>query len=146
MTVEPERDPSQVEIGSFYPHPPEMVWRVLTDPALVEQWLQVLPTGFQGARVGTHFIASVPKGEIACEVLAATPGESMTWSWVDLRAPRPARWIASWLVRPQGRGTRLLFTMSGFDIENDRQRMARNAMERGWRQVLSNYGDILTRL
>lgn len=59
----------------------------------------------------------------------------MTFSWVDLRAERPARWMLDWTIRAQGRGTRLLLTQTGFDIENKRQKMARNALERGWRRT-----------
>ncbi|MQY22009.1 SRPBCC family protein [Nocardia macrotermitis] len=138
MTIEPELDPARVEIGRFYPQSPEIVWRALTEPALLERWLMP-STGFDPA-VGTHFLLSMPDSstaEIACEVLATTPGEAMTWSWMDLRAPQPARWIVDWEVHAQGHGTRLLLTQTGFDIADKRQKMARNAIERGWRQVLA---------
>ncbi|NNH71411.1 SRPBCC domain-containing protein [Nocardia uniformis] len=147
MGIENELDPSQVELGRFYPQPPEAVWRALTDSAVVEQWL--LPSiGFDGAQVGTHFLFTVPSNppaEVACEVLAATEGEAMTWSWMDMRGPQPARWIVTWELQPQGHGTRVLLTASGFDIEDKRQRMQRNNLERGWRQVLSKLGDVLER-
>ncbi|WP_072687882.1 SRPBCC family protein [Rhodococcus marinonascens] len=148
MTIEPELDPSRVEVGTFYPHPREVVWQALTDPTLVERWLMA-STGFEGARVGTHFLLSVPSSppsEIACEVLEVTPGVAMTWSWVDMRAPQPARWIVTWTVQPQGRGTRLLLTHSGFDIDNKREKMARNALERGWKVCLSKLSEVLDRL
>lgn len=149
MTTELEPDPSLIEVGRFYPYPPEIVWRALTEPALLEQWLMA-STGFTGAAVGTHFLLSVPSSasaEIACEVLAATPHGAMTWSWTDLRAQQATRWIVAWRVHAQGRGTRLLLTHSGFDVDDKRQKMARNAMERGWRQVLSTkLVDVLDRL
>ncbi|WP_139277629.1 SRPBCC family protein [Rhodococcus marinonascens] len=68
----------------------------------------------------------------------------MTWSWFDLRASRPARWKVTWSIEPQGRGTRVLLTQCGFDVESPRAKMARNAMERGWRTALAKLGDILT--
>lgn len=145
MGIENELDPSRVELGRFYPQPPEVVWRALTDSTVVEQWL--LPSiGFEGAEVGTHFLFTVPTNpppEIACEVLAATPGEAMAWSWMDMRGPQPVRWEVTWALQPQGRGTRLLLTTSGFDMEDKRQRMQRNNVERGWRQVLTKLGDVL---
>ncbi|WP_405180864.1 SRPBCC domain-containing protein [Nocardia sp. NBC_01377] len=138
MTTELRPDPSRIELGRFYPRPPEIVWRALTEPALLERWLMA-STGFT-AEVGTHFLLSVSSdasAEIACVVLVASPHEAMTWSWMDLRFALPPRWIVAWEVHAQGRGTRLVLTHSGFDIDNKRHKMARNAMERGWRQVLS---------
>jgi len=147
VTSDPERDPTSVEIGRFYPYAPERVWQALTDPSLVEQWLMP-STGFVAAEVGTHFVFTVPtqpSGEIACEVLAVLAGEHLTLSWVDLRATRPARWLVDWTVHPQGRGTRLLLRHSGFDIDDRRQKMARNGMERMWQRVLTQLGAILDR-
>lgn len=148
MGMENELDPSEVELGIFYPQPPEVVWQALTDPSVVEQWL--LPSiGFEGPQVGTHFLFKVPSNppaEVACEVLTAKPGEGMSWSWMDLREPNPARWIVTWSLQPQGHGTRLLLTTTGFDIEDKRQRMQRNNLERGWRQVLTKLGTILEQL
>ncbi|MFF0543533.1 SRPBCC family protein [Nocardia thailandica] len=144
MTSEPQRDPAAVEIGSFFPHPPQAVWAALTEPRLVERWLMP-STGFEPV-VGTHFIFAIPvgtPGEIACEVLTARPGEQLTFTWVDLRARYPKRWVADWAVRPQGRGTRMLVTQTGFYVEDKRQKMARNAMERVWRGALSRLGGVL---
>lgn len=49
-----EPDPSRVEIGRFYPHATDVVWRAITDPTLLERWLMP-STGFVGAVEGTHF-------------------------------------------------------------------------------------------
>ena len=145
--TDPGLDPTSVEIGRFYPHPPEQVWQALTDPNWVEQWLMP-STGMRAAAVGTHFVFTVPSrppGEIACEVLALREIDQLTLSWVDLRAARPARWLVDWTVHPQGRGTRLLLRHSGFDIDDRRQKMARNGMERMWRRVLTQLGELLDR-
>ncbi|WP_280426969.1 SRPBCC family protein [Nocardia brasiliensis] len=147
MTSDAELDPAAVEIGSFFPVPPQQVWRALTEPDLIERWL-LRSTGF-AATVGTHFIFEIPArtpGEVACEVLVAEPGAQLTVSWVDLRAKYPARWVVDWTIRPQGRGTRLVLTQTGFDIENRRQKMARNALERGWRTTLTRLGAVLDEL
>ena len=134
-----ESDPSRVEVSRFFSHPPDVVWRALTEPDLVERWL-MQSTGFVGATVGTHVLLSVPSSdsaEIACEVVSAVPMESMTWSWTDLRAERPSRWFVTWDVHAHGRGTRLFISHTGFDIDDKRQMMARNAFARGWDQVLT---------
>ena len=143
-----EPDLSRVELGSFYAQQPEAVWNAITDPAALERWLMP-STGYMGAIVGSHFLLSVPSSssaEIACEVLAATPDRAMTWSWMDLRSARPVRWFLSWEVHSHGRGTRLLLTHSGFDVDDKQQVMARNAFARGWNQVLSTkLPDVLAR-
>lgn len=141
MCTEPdlEPDPSKVEVGRFYPHSTDDVWRAVTDSTLLKRWLMP-STGFVGAVVGTHFLLSVPgseSAEIACEIVAVTPNEAMTWSWMDLRASPPARWSVTWQVHAHGRGTRLTVTHTGFDVDDKRQMMARNAFARGWDQVMS---------
>lgn len=145
MIADPQLNPAAVELGSFLPQPPDTVWRALTDPDLLERWL-LRPTGF-AASVGTRFRFVLPHpsvDEMDCEVLTARPHEQLTYSWTYLRAEYPVRWIVDWALRPQGRGTRLLLTQTGFDVEDRRQKMARNAMERRWkRTVLPRLGEVL---
>lgn len=142
-----ELDPSAVELGGFFVQPPDAVWRGLTEPDLVQQWL-MRSIGFV-ASVGTKFtfvIPAEPPGEVACEVLTAEPGEQLTYSWADLRAEQPPRWVLDWQIQSQGRGTRLLLTQTGFDITDRRQKMVRNAMERSWRNLLPKFREVLDRV
>lgn len=145
MIADAELNPAAIELGSFFPQPPETVWRALTEPDLLARWL-LRPTGF-AASAGTHFRFTIPAAvidEIACEVLAARPYEQLTYSWLYPLAEHPGRWIVDWTLRPQGRGTRLLLTQTGFDIEDRRQKMLRNAMERHWkRSVLPRLGEVI---
>lgn len=145
MTSEAELDPAAVELDTYLSHPPPTVWRALTDPELVELWL-MRSIGLSPV-VGATFVFVVPSeptAEIACEILTVRPVEQLTHTWVDLRADTPARWVLDWSIHPHGRGTRLLLTQTGFDITDHRQRMARNALERGWsRTVLPRLADIL---
>ena len=137
MIADPHLNPAAVELDSFYPEPPQAVWRALTDPDLLERWL-LRPTGF-AATAGTRFRFTTPDtkiNEIVCEVLAARPSEQLTYSWIYPQAEYPAQWIVDWTMSPQGRGTRLLLTQTGFDITDRRQKMARNAVERSWKRLL----------
>jgi hypothetical protein len=60
------------------------------------------------------------------------------------RPGRRHRWVVDWILQPQGRGARLLLTQKGFDIENRRQKMVRNAMERSWKRVvLPRLGEVI---
>ncbi|MEG8179794.1 SRPBCC domain-containing protein [Nocardia terpenica] len=144
MISDSELNPAAVEIGNFLAHEPGAVWRALTDPDLLELWL-MRSVGFT-ASVGTHFIFVVPTHpteEIACEVLTCHPPEHILFTWVDLRATHPARWLVDWTLAPQGRGTRLLVTHTGFDLNDRRQKMARNALERGWKSALTRLREVL---
>jgi hypothetical protein len=68
----------------------------------------------------------------------------LTYSWTYPHPEHPARWIVDWALRPQGRGTLLLLTQTGFDIGDRRQKMVRNAMERSWKRlVLPRLGEVI---
>ena len=43
---------ASIRTATFFPHPPDKVWRALTDPELLGAWL--MPNDFQ-ARVGHRF-------------------------------------------------------------------------------------------
>ncbi|MEV6280900.1 SRPBCC domain-containing protein [Nocardia sp. NPDC051832] len=147
MIADTHLNPAAIELGSFFPQPTRAVWRALTEPDLLERWL-LRPTGF-AAVTGTRFRFTVPDAtinEIVCEVLVAEPCERLTHSWNYPQSEYPARWIVDWRLWPQGRGTRLLLTQTGFDIADRRQKMARNAMERTWkRNLLPRLGDVICR-
>ncbi|WP_440713507.1 SRPBCC family protein [Gordonia sp. FQ] len=134
-----ERDPAVVELGIFVTGAPEIAWRALTEPDSIARWLA--PTiGFAPA-VGTTFIVQVPvpgkpAAEMSCQVVAADEQRQLTYSWTDLRGEPLLRWLVDWQLRPQGRGTRVLLHMSGFDVTDRRQKMARNAVERGWNNTV----------
>ncbi|KXP08069.1 ATPase [Tsukamurella pulmonis] len=132
-----ESDPSIVELDRYVPEAPATVWRALTEPASVEQWL-VRSVGLR-PEIGTTFILEIPSdppGEVSCEVIDAVPAVRFAHSYTDLRAPRPARWVVDRKLVPEGRGTRIVFTMSGFDVDDRQQKFARNAAERGYRNTL----------
>jgi uncharacterized protein YndB with AHSA1/START domain len=68
--------------------PPEKVWRALTTPEIVSQWL--LPTDLR-PETGIKFGFSDPAAAnepIECEVLAVEPQRSIRFSWRDARARR----------------------------------------------------------
>ena len=69
------------------PEAPEKVWRALTTPEIVSEWL--LPTDLRpqaGARFG--FRDAAARGEIECEVLDVEPERSIRFSWRDAEARR----------------------------------------------------------
>ncbi len=80
---------SDIHIVTVYPHPPEKVWRALTDPAIVPRWTSTgkggRPVGF-AAVVGTRFqyvAKPMPgwSGVVECEVLEVREPFLLRYSW-----------------------------------------------------------------
>jgi uncharacterized protein YndB with AHSA1/START domain len=98
------------------PFPPERVWRALTQPHLIEEWL--MKNDFKPA-VGHRFnLRGDWGGVLDCEVLAIEPNRTLSYSWnfahddaaydlrsvVTLRSRRRARGpICAWSSRVSGR-------------------------------------------
>jgi uncharacterized protein YndB with AHSA1/START domain len=72
-----------VRLERTYPHPPELVWRALTTPDLLAEWL--MPNDFQPA-VGHRFtMRTKPEpgfdGIVHLEVKELDAPRRMRWSW-----------------------------------------------------------------
>ena len=76
------------------PHPPEKVWRALTDGALIKEWL--MDNDFQ-PRVGHRFsFRSTPvpgwNGIIAAAVLVVEPDKKLSYSWESMGLKSTVLW------------------------------------------------------
>ena len=61
------------------PHPPEKLWRALTQPHLIEEWL--MKNDFKPV-VGHNFnLRGDWGGVLDCEVLAVEPHKKLTYTW-----------------------------------------------------------------
>ena len=72
-----------VRLERTYPHPPELVWRALTTPELLAEWL--MPNDFR-PEVGHRFtMRTKPEpgfdGIVRLEVLELDRPKRMRWSW-----------------------------------------------------------------
>lgn len=119
-----------------FPHPVEKLWRALTQPHLIEQWL--MKTDFAPV-VGSRFEAHAGWGSVACEVKAVEPHKTLTYTWdtKDLTS------VITWTLTPTGKGARLRMQQSGF--RPDQQSYFRGAMV-GWPRFLDNLQQVLTRM
>jgi len=98
----------QVEHEETYPHPPERVWRALTDPAELGVWL--MPTDFV-ALAGHRFTfdARPGLGIIDGEVLDVEPPRLLRCRWSGIFGQTVVTFT------PDGEGTRLRVTHGGWD-------------------------------
>ncbi|KXZ61966.1 hypothetical protein Mlaev_00009 [Microbacterium laevaniformans] len=145
MTVE---DLTTIRVDQFYPHPPAKVWRALTTPDLMSQWL--MPNDFQAVAGHRFTFTAAPveatnfSGTIACEVLEVRPPERLRITWRDADGTNPLDSTVTFHLHPEGHGTRLILEHSGFDPDDPGQQMARRMMSGGWRShVLRRLGDLL---
>jgi uncharacterized protein YndB with AHSA1/START domain len=110
-----------MKIVREYRQAPAVVWKALTDPALVALWTS---TG-QGGRpegltteVGTKFrYVAKPfpgwDGIVRCEVLAADEPRLLRYSWRNKEADEPT-FVANTLQELPAGGTRLTWEHTGF--------------------------------
>jgi len=98
-----------------YPHPPERVWRALTDPAAMREWL--MDNTFAEARVGHQFqFRTTPapgfNGIVDCEVTLVEPPRRLAYTWYGGWLGRPT--VVTYTLEPVPEGTRLCLEHTGF--------------------------------
>lgn len=127
-------EPTTIEVDQFLSHPPEKVWRALTDSDRIARWL--MPNDFAPV-VGNRFTFRTGArpgfdGIVRCEVLELVPERLMRWSWRGGTLDS----TVTWTLTPEGHGTRLFLRHEGFDPDDPLQRQALEFMGRGWRSHL----------
>ena len=130
-----------VVIEKTFPHPPEKVWRALTDSSLISQWL--LSNDFEPV-VGRKFQFRndpVPNwnGIIDGKVLAIEPGRKLSYSWATMGLES----VVLFTLTPTGSGTQLRLEHSGFPMDND---AAYKGANYGWQNFLGRMDKVLTDL
>jgi uncharacterized protein YndB with AHSA1/START domain len=123
------------------PHPPEKIWRALTEGSLMEEWL--MKNDFQPL-VGHRFqfrATPVPNwnGVIEGEVLAVEPNARLSYSWGSLGMET----TVTWTLTPTASGTNLRMEQSGFRSEESREYKGATY---GWRNFIGNLERVAGRL
>ncbi|MDQ6438207.1 SRPBCC domain-containing protein [Mesorhizobium sp. LHD-90] len=118
------------------PHPPEKIWRALTQSHLIEEWL--MKTDFRPDE-GSRFNLSADWGAVEGKVLAADPHRTLSYTWdtKDLRS------VITWTLTPTPTGTVLRMEQSGF--RPDQQSYYRGAVA-GWQRFFANLEQVLARI
>jgi uncharacterized protein YndB with AHSA1/START domain len=124
------------------PFPPEKLWRALTQPHLMEEWL--MKNDFKPV-VGHAFKLSGDWGGVLdCEVLAVEPLRTLSYTW-DFAHDDPAwglKSVVTFTLTPTDAGTRLRVEQAGFRPD---QKQALGGANAGWRQFLENLEQLLAR-
>ncbi len=105
------------------PHPPERIWRALTQGPLIKEWL--MENDFQPV-VGHKFhfrAAPMPhwNGVTDCEVLVVEPNKRLSYSWNSSgeEAAKGLKTVVVWTLTPTKSGTLVRMEQSGFRPEQE---------------------------
>lgn len=96
-----------VVVERTFAHPPERIWRALTEPHLVSEWL--MKNDFK-AETGHSFSLEADWGRVDCKVLALEPNRRISYAWdtKDLRS------TVTFTLTPSSDGTLLRMEQEGF--------------------------------
>jgi len=96
-----------VVIEREMPFPAERIWRALTQPHLIAEWL--LKSDFAPV-VGREFRFTQEWGQIDCRVTEVEPERSLAYTWAAFGLES----TVTWTLTPVGSGTRLRMEQVGF--------------------------------
>ena len=123
-------------------HPPEKVWRALTDPSLLAEWLlPVIALDLQPGAVFTF--RAQPQlgwdGIVNCRFLEIEAHSKLSYTWVagDIDT------VVTFTLTPTASGTRLSLVQSGF--KPDQKRNIAGARY-GWKMMSEKLIDLLARV
>ena len=126
-------------------HPPEKVWRALTESHLIAEWL--MENDFV-PKVGHRFtMRAVPlpgwSGIVNCEVLTVEPPHRLSYRWGDgTESDSGLVTIVTWTLTPRDGGTLVRMEQSGFRAPDE---LAFKRMGKGWSRVLEMLDDVAGR-
>jgi uncharacterized protein YndB with AHSA1/START domain len=123
-------------------HPPEKIWRALTQPHLIEEWL--MKNDFQPV-VGHRFnLRGDWGGVLDCEVLAVEPNRTLsyTWNFKHDDAAFNLKSVVTFTLTPTNTGTHLRMEQSGF---RPVQKQAYGGAHAGWQQFFGKLDQVLAR-
>ncbi len=121
-------------------HPPEKLWRALTQPHLIEEWL--MKNDFR-PDVGHRFnLRGEWGGVLDCEVLVVETNRTLSYTW-DFKHDDPAyglKSVVTFTLTPTSTGTHLRMEQSGFRPD---QKQAFGGAHAGWKQFFEKLDQVL---
>ncbi len=123
------------------PYPTEKLWRALTQPHLIEEWL--MKNNFQ-PQVGHQFSLRMDpqpgwNGVIDCRVLVVEPNKALSYTWGTLGLET----TVTFTLTPTPTGTRLHMQQTGFRPD---QPQNYQGAKYGWQKFFANLEQVLGRI
>lgn len=116
-----------VVVEREFPFPPEKLWRALTQPHLIAEWL--MQNDFQP--VPDHrFTLRGDWGSVDCQVETVEPNKTLSYTWAAMGLES----VVTWTLTPTGAGTHLRMEQAGFRAD---QEQAFQGAQFGWRKFFA---------
>jgi len=139
---ETSADTRSVVVEREFPFPLEKLWRALTQPHLIEEWL--MKNDFKPA-VGHRFnLRGDWGGVLDCEVLTIEPNKTLSYTW-NFEHDDPAfnlQSVVTFTLTPTSTGTHLRMEQVGFRPD---QKQAFGGARMGWQQFFTKLDQVLAR-
>lgn len=118
------------------PYPPEKIWRALTQPHLIEEWL--MKNDFKPV-VDHSFKLSGDWGSVDCQVQAIEPNKSLSYTWGAFGLES----IVTWTLTATSTGTHLRMEQAGFKPE---QQQFYQGAQSSWPQFIEKMEQVLAQM
>jgi uncharacterized protein YndB with AHSA1/START domain len=123
-------------------HPPEKVWRALTDPALLAEWL--LPVFGLDLKLGAAFTFKTQAypgwdGTVNCRMLEIEPMRKLSYAW----SVPSLDTVVTFTLTPTATGTRLALVQTGFKPDQKRES---GGARYGWKMMTDRLVETLARM
>lgn len=133
---QPAVETRSVVVERDFAFPPERLWRALTQPHLIEEWL--MKNDFKPA-VDHRFNLRADWGAVDCRVLAVEPNKTLSYTW----AAYGLESVVTWTLTPTSTGTHLRMEQSGFRPD---QPQYYEGAKGGWQQFFAKLEQVLARI
>jgi uncharacterized protein YndB with AHSA1/START domain len=138
----PAECPRSLVVERVFPHPPEKLWRALTEGPLLTQWM--MKNDFEPV-VGRKFqfrADPMPNwsGIVDCEVLVVDPLQRLSYNWGVGDPAGGLQWVVLWTLTPVEGGTHVRMEQSGFDPN---QQAAYQGANYGWQKFFGGLERVL---
>ena len=117
-------------------HAPEKIWRALTQPHLIAEWL--MKSDFQPV-IGHRFDLRADWGKVDCRVTEVELHRRLAYTWEAMGLES----VVTWTLTPSGTGTVLRMEQIGFRPD---QQQAYQGATFGWPRFFAAMEQLLQRL
>jgi uncharacterized protein YndB with AHSA1/START domain len=124
-----------VTVERDIPFPPDKIWRALTQPHLIAEWLMkndFAPT------LGHCFTLSGDWGSVSCKVLEIETNKSLSYTWGGMGLES----VVTLTLTPTAAGTHLRMDQTGFKPD---QPQNYNGAKFGWQKFLGQLEQVVAK-
>jgi uncharacterized protein YndB with AHSA1/START domain len=125
-----------VVVERDFAYPPEKIWRALTQPHLIEDWL--MKNDFAPV-VDRPFTLRGDWGSVDCQVLEVEPNSVLSYTWNAMGLES----TVTWTLTATASGTRLRMEQAGFRAD---QQQAYQGAKYGWQQFFGKLEQVVAKV